>query len=115
MALVVSFVILMASWARATGLQVKYGLKHDAASPRWDWTYRPFIKFCFVILLTGIAYAVDQMMVMWAISAFSNQPKLLARYCGFFKGVLSAGLCIAFVLEAGGVSYMSVVFPLSYQ
>jgi hypothetical protein len=100
-ALMVSLVIVGASWGLTIAVQVKHGLVRDAKSPAWDWT-----DFLFVILLTGIAYAIDQMMVMWVISAFSNEPKLLARYGGFFKGMLSAGLCIAFGLEAGGVSYL---------
>ncbi|KAJ6438094.1 hypothetical protein O9K51_08683 [Purpureocillium lavendulum] len=67
---------------------------------------RPYIEYFFVIFFTGIAYAIDQMMVMWVMSALSNEPKLLARYGGFFKGMLSAGLAIAFGQEAGGVSYL---------
>lgn len=110
MALTVSLIIVIASWGITIGVQVKYGLKRGSASPEWDWTDgTPFTEFLFVILLTGIAYAIDQMMVMWVISSFSNEPKLLARYGGFFKGMLSAGLCIAFGLEAGGVSYLFVL------
>jgi hypothetical protein len=111
MALTISLLIVLASWALTIGVQVKYNLKRDVASPAWDWTDGPFVEFCFVILFTGIAYAIDQMMVMWVISAFSNEPKLLARYGGFFKGMLSAGLCVAFGLEAGGVSYLLVTSP----
>ena len=109
MALTISLAIVMTSWGLTIGVQIKHGLKRDAPSPAWDWTDGPFSEFLFVILLTGIAYAIDQMMVMWVISAFSNEPKLLARYGGFFKGMLSAGLCIAFGLEAGGVSYLFVI------
>lgn len=116
MALTVSLVIVLASWALTIGVQVKYHLTRDKPGPAWDWTDEPFIEFCFVIILTGIAYAIDQMMVMWVISAFSNEPKLLARYGGFFKGMLSAGLCIAFGLEAGGVSYLYVILnPLAFN
>lgn len=109
MALTISLVIVAASWGLTIGVQLKYGLKRGSPSPAWDWTSgTPFTEFTFVILLTGIAYAIDQMMVMWVISAFSNEPRLLARYGGFFKGMLSAGLCVAFGLEAGGVSYLFV-------
>ncbi|KFY04164.1 hypothetical protein V491_09445 [Pseudogymnoascus sp. VKM F-3775] len=124
MALTISLAIVMTSWGLTIGVQIKHGLKRDAPSPAWDWTDGPFSEFLFVILLTGIAYAIDQMMVMWVISAFSNEPKLLARYGGFFKGMLSAGLCIAFGLEAGGVSYLAqtitqtllmvISFPIMY-
>lgn len=109
-ALTVSLVIVVASWALTIAVQVKHGLKRSAPSPAWDWTDgAPFVEFVFIILLTGIAYAIDQMMVMWVIASFSNEPRLLARYGGFFKGMLSAGLCVAFGLEAGRVSYLYVV------
>ncbi|OAA71716.1 hypothetical protein LEL_08951 [Akanthomyces lecanii RCEF 1005] len=107
-ALTVSLIIVLASWALTIAVQVKHGLKRGAPSPAWDWMDgEPFVEFVFVILLTGTAYAIDQMMVMWVIASFSNEPRLLARYGGFFKGMLSAGLCVAFGLEAGGVSYLT--------
>ncbi|GFF45122.1 uncharacterized membrane protein C6F6.04c [Aspergillus udagawae] len=77
-----------------------------------------------MILLAGISLAIDQMAVMWILGAFSNEPRLLARYGGFFKAMLSAGLCLAFGLEAGSVSYvaqtavqgggMSLSFPVLF-
>lgn len=106
MALTLSGIIVALSWALAIAVQVKHSLKRDLPSPQWDWTDPEFIEFLFVIIFTGIAYAIDQMMVMWVISAFSNEPRLLARYGGFFKGMLSAGLCVAFGMEAGGASYL---------
>ena len=115
-ALTVSLIIVLASWALTIAVQVKHGLKRGAPSPAWDWTDgEPFVEFVFVILLTGTAYAIDQMMVMWVIASFSNEPRLLARYGGFFKGMLSAGLCVAFGLEAGGVSYLYVAPSIPVQ
>jgi hypothetical protein len=48
-----------------------------------------------------------KMAVMWILGAFSNEPRPLARYGGFFKAMPSAGLCVTFCLEAGSVSYVS--------
>ncbi|KAH8696173.1 membrane transporter [Talaromyces proteolyticus] len=106
MGLSISCVIVLVGWGLALGFQIKYDIKRDITSPGWDWTSKPYIEYIFVVLFTGIAYAIDQMMVMWVMSALSNEPKLLARYGGFFKGMLSAGLAIAFGQEAGGVSYL---------
>ncbi|KAH0334983.1 membrane transporter, partial [Aureobasidium melanogenum] len=124
MALSISCLIVILSWALAIAVQVKHDLIRGKPSPEWDWSDNEFVEFFFVIIFTGIAYAIDQMMVMWVISAFSNEPRLLARYGGFFKGMLSAGLCVAFGMEAGGVSYlgqtifqtclMAVSFPIMF-
>ncbi|GFG17886.1 uncharacterized membrane protein C6F6.04c, partial [Aspergillus udagawae] len=86
---------------------LQYNLKRDEPSPQWDWTDPVYGKFAVMILLAGISLAIDQMVVMWILGAFSNEPRLLARYGGFFKAMLSAGLCLAFGLEAGSVSYVA--------
>jgi hypothetical protein len=106
MALTIAVVIVAVSWALALRIQVKHQLRRDLPSPDWDWTDSQYAEFSIMVLFTGIAYAIDQMIVMWVISAFSNEPRLLARYGGFFKGMLSAGLCIAFGMESGRVSYL---------
>ncbi|OKP11996.1 hypothetical protein PENSUB_2459 [Penicillium subrubescens] len=107
MALTIAVVIVAVSWALALRIQVKHQLRRDVPSPDWDWTDSQYAEFSVMVLFTGIAYAIDQMIVMWVISAFSNEPRLLARYGGFFKGMLSAGLCIAFGMESGRVSYLN--------
>lgn len=105
-ALSVAFLIILGAWAIVVAVQVKYDLKRTNESPVWDWTDGSFGLFLAMTLLFGIAYAIDQMAVMWILSAFSNEPRLLARYGGFFKAMLSAGLCVAFGLEAASVEYM---------
>lgn len=106
MALTIAASVVVVSWALALKIQVQHQLRRDLPSPDWDWTDSQYGEFSVMLIFTGIAYAIDQMIVMWVISAFSNEPRLLARYGGFFKGMLSAGLCIAFGLESGGVSYL---------
>ncbi|KAJ5438518.1 membrane transporter [Penicillium daleae] len=124
MALTIAASVVVVSWALALKIQVQHQLRRDLPSPDWDWTDSQYGEFSAMLIFTGIAYAIDQMIVMWVISAFSNEPRLLARYGGFFKGMLSAGLCIAFGLESGGVSYLNqtiiqstltvVSFPIMY-
>lgn len=106
MALTIALVIVVISWALAIRIQVKHKLRRDLPSPIWDWDDPNYGEFSIMVIFTGIAYAIDQMVVMWVISAYSNEPRLLARYGGFFKGMLSAGLCIAFGLESARVSYL---------
>ncbi|KAF5598145.1 hypothetical protein FPANT_3909 [Fusarium pseudoanthophilum] len=106
MGLTICSVVVLIGWGLTLAFQIKYNIKRDVESPAWDWTSKAYVEYFFVILFTGIAYAIDQMIVMWVMSALSNEPRLLARYGGFFKGMLSAGLAIAFGQEAGGVSYL---------
>ena len=94
------------SWALDLRIQVRHQLRRDLPSLNSDWIDSQYEEFSNMVLFTGIAYAIGQMIVMWVISAFSNGPRLLARYNGFSKGMLSAGLCIAFGMESGGVSYL---------
>jgi hypothetical protein len=108
MALSVALIIVIANWGLVLALQLQYNLKRDLPSPQWDWTDPVYGKFVVMILLAGISLAIDQMAVMWILGAFSNEPRLLARYGGFFKAMLSAGLCVAFGIEAGSVSYVLV-------
>lgn len=110
-ALTLALAFVIVSWSLVLHILGKHDLRRDVSSPAWDWTDPAYAEFCAMVLLTGIAYAIDQMMVMWVISAFSNEPRLLARYSGFFKGMLSAGLCIAFSLESAKVSYLFVEKP----
>jgi hypothetical protein len=104
----VAFIIVIVNWGLVLALQLQYNLKRDLPSPQWDWTDPVYGKFIVMILLAGISLAIDQMAVMWILGAFSNEPRLLARYGGFFKAMLSAGLCVGFGLEAGSVSYVLV-------
>ncbi|KAH8699180.1 membrane transporter [Talaromyces proteolyticus] len=106
MALTVGAIIVIANWALVLGLQIKHNLNRHQPSPEWDWSDPVYGEFVIMILLAGISLAIDQMAVMWILGAFSNEPRLLARYGGFFKAMLSAGLCVAFGLEAGSVSYL---------
>ncbi|QKX56317.1 uncharacterized protein TRUGW13939_03418 [Talaromyces rugulosus] len=123
-ALSIALVMVIISWSLSIIIQVKHHLKRDLPSPAWDWTDSAFVEFSIMVIFTGISYAIDQMVVMWVISSFSNEPRLLARYGGFFKGMLSAGLCIAFGMESGKVSYLNqtitqsvlmiISFPIMY-
>jgi hypothetical protein len=106
MGLAISFIIVALSWGLTIAFQQQHNLDRHVTSPSWDWSDGAWTMFTCVEIFTGIAYSVDQMMVMWVISSFSNEPRLLARYGGFFKGMLSAGLCVAFGMEAGSFSYL---------
>lgn len=109
MALTVGAIIVIANWGLVLGLQMKHDVNRHNPSPEWDWSDPVYGEFIVMILLAGISLAIDQMAVMWILGAFSNEPRLLARYGGFFKAMLSAGLCVAFGLESGSVSYRWVL------
>ena len=76
-------------------------------SPAWDFTSGGgSAEFTTVMLIFGIIYAINQMVVMWTLAALTNDPFVLARYAGLYKAMLSAGLCITFGLIAAGVDFL---------
>ena len=106
MGLAIVSILVIVAWALVIAIQVKHDLTRNSKSPLWDWSDGVYAEFCVMMLLFGIGYAINQMIVMWVLSTFSNEPRLLARYGGFFKAMLSGGLCVAFGLEAGSTPYM---------
>ena len=84
----------------------KNNLDRNLPPPNYDWTDPEFAGIMITYLIFGCLYAIHHMLIQWVISSWTNDPVMLARYAGLFKGILSAGLCVGFDLEAAGVSYM---------
>ena len=53
-----------------------------------------------MMLLFDITYATNQMAVLWILSPFTQELRLLACYGGFSMAMLISGLCLVFKSEA---------------
>lgn len=70
-----------------------------------DWTDKAFASAFILYLLFGVVYACFQITVQWTLASLTNEPSLCARYAGAFKGTVSLGMCLSFVVDAQGMSY----------
>lgn len=80
--------------------------ERSASAKPVDWTDKAFAPAFVLYLLYGIIYACFQIVVQWTLSCLTNEPSLCARYAGAFKGTVSLGMCISFIVDSQGVSYL---------
>ncbi|KAK1765282.1 hypothetical protein QBC33DRAFT_561104 [Phialemonium atrogriseum] len=59
----------------------------------------PISAFHSMTLLFDITYTTNQIAVIWILSSFTYEPRLLARYGGFSIAMLISGLCLVFKSE----------------
>ena len=99
--------ITLASSAGLAGWIVKSNVnRQENQPPGIDWTDAAFAPGFVLYLLFGIIYATYQICVQWTLASLTNDPVRCARYAGMFKGTTSLGMCISFVLDSQGVSYL---------
>ncbi len=70
-----------------------------------DWTDSAFAAAFVLYLLFGVVYACFQILVQWTLASLTNEPRLCARYAGAFKGTVSLGMCVSFVVDSQGMSH----------
>lgn len=63
----------------------------------------PFVLYCSF----GLLDAMFQSLVYWVIGALADDSQILSRYSGFFKGIQSAGVAVAWQVDEHKVSLMS--------
>ncbi|GME47572.1 putative membrane transporter protein [Neofusicoccum parvum] len=97
--------ITLGATAGLLGWITTNGIDANDPSPGIDWTESGFASGFILYILFGIVYATFQICVQWTLSSLTNDPVLCARYAGAFKGTVSLGMCISFVLDSEGVSY----------
>lgn len=61
----------------------------------------PFVLY----LVFGIIYGSHQLIGMWVMGTFTNEPSTLAIYGGMWKGVAAAGVAVQFGMGAAEVQY----------
>lgn len=73
--------------------------------PGIDWTDPQFASGFVLYLLFGIVYATFQICVQWTLGSLTNDPVKCAYFSGAFKGTVSLGMCISFVMDSQKVSF----------
>ena len=76
--------------------------KIDRNDPRGvDWTDgSAFAGPLVIYMFFGMCYPLFQNFHHWLYSTFSNEPHILARYSGYFKGVQAFGTATAFGIDS---------------
>ena len=74
-----------------------------------DWTDTEHFAGPFVIyLLFGILFTCHQLVGMWVLGTFSNDPRVAAIYGGLWKGIAGLGLAVFFGIAAAKVPFRYV-------
>lgn len=89
----------------------------DRNDPRGvDWTDgSAFAGPLVIYMFFGMCYPLFQNFHHWLYSSFSNEPHVLGRYSGYFKGVQAFGTATAFGIDSNHTSLITmaaVYFPL---
>ncbi|TPX12945.1 uncharacterized protein E0L32_006590 [Thyridium curvatum] len=93
-------------------------------SPSWatppvggvDWTSSDFGGPFVLYLVFGVLYGSHQLIGMWVMGTFTNEPTTLAIYGGLWKGVAASGVAVQFGMAAAEVTYHSqIAVALSTQ
>jgi len=81
----------------------KQGLPIDESlpvPPLIDVYDSPFLGYCFLYIFYGFIDAMWQTYAYWLMGALSNDPRKLAYFAGFYKGIQSAGAAVVWRLDA---------------
>lgn len=94
-------------WAGGAAFQAGFD-RHDP-SPHLDWTVdRAKWGRAFALYISyGFCDSLFQAYCYWLMSTRTNDPAILARLSGIYKGVQSAGAALSFGVDAAGASYMT--------
>ncbi|KAA8904795.1 major facilitator superfamily domain-containing protein [Sphaerosporella brunnea] len=74
---------------------------------------RDFTWYCLLYVFYGMLDATWQTYAYWLMGALSNDPRKLAYFAGYYKGIQSAGAAVVWGLDSGGASYR-VLFGTSW-
>lgn len=87
-----------------------------SVSPTWaavpevgiDWSHSNFAGPFVLYLVFGVVYGSHQLIGMWVMGTFTNEPTTLAIYGGLWKGVAAGGVAVQFGMAAAAVAYQYV-------
>jgi MFS family permease len=99
-------IIFSAIWGGGLAMQLQYTMetaKHDIDFTDSGRYAGPVILYA----LYGLLDAIVQSWCYWIMGALSNDPSILARYAGLYKGVQSAGSAIAWAIASANVSLLT--------
>ena len=67
-----------------------------------------FAGYCILYLFYGFLDAMWQTYAYWLMGALSNDPRKLAYFAGFYKGIQSAGAAVVWRMDAVQYSFESL-------
>ncbi|KAF8474633.1 hypothetical protein BDZ91DRAFT_711380 [Kalaharituber pfeilii] len=88
--------------------RAKQGLPIDETlelPPNIDVYGDSFAAYCILYLFYGFLDAMWQTYAYWLMGALSNDPRKLAYFAGFYKGIQSAGAAVVWRMDATQVSF----------
>ncbi|KAJ2564714.1 hypothetical protein IW140_005629 [Coemansia sp. RSA 1813] len=113
--LTVLAVVTNVMWGLTLAVQLRYTRGPDDTHPSSDYpgglidftessrAAGPMLLYCFM----GAVDAHYQSFAYWLIGTMTNDPQMLARYAGFYKGIQSLGAVVAWQLDAQKVALMA--------
>lgn len=70
-----------------------------------DWVDTNFAGPFIIYIILGVIYCCHQLIGMWVMGTFTNDPRMLAIYGGLWKGIAAGGVAVGFGMGASQVSY----------
>ncbi|KAL4778894.1 major facilitator superfamily domain-containing protein [Aspergillus varians] len=108
-------IVIGGTWIAMTTFLTVNDIHRDVARGV-DWTDgSSFAGPLVIYMFFGMCYPLFQNLHHWLYSTFSNEPHVLARYSGFFKGVQAFGTATAFGIDSRKTPFLiqnAVYFPL---
>ncbi len=80
--------------------------QRTTTSRGYDWTSDQYVKYTVIYFFFAMLYSGLQIVIEWILAALTNDPAMLARYSGMFKGTGSLGICVSFLLDSRKVPYI---------
>jgi hypothetical protein len=106
------FVIINVIWG--AGLKPELGMRRPA-NPDAPGAYRAmdvydkdFTWYCLLYVFYGMLDATWQTYAYWIMGALSNDPRKLAYFAGYYKGIQSAGAAVVWGVDSGKASYRAL-------
>ncbi|KAI5799921.1 major facilitator superfamily domain-containing protein [Geopyxis carbonaria] len=110
---VLLFVVANAIWGG--GLKAELGISRPPADVKpEDWFRgmdvfdKDFTWYMLLYMFYGVLDAIWQTFAYWLMGALSNDPRKLAYFAGFYKGIQSAGAAVIWGLDTDGVPFRAM-------
>lgn len=102
------FISGMAIWGGGLKFQLGYTRESALTLDLIDLKDGAYIGPMFLYIFYGMYDAIFQNFIFWILGTLSNNPKKVALYASFYKGLQSAFAAIVWRLDALEKSYMSL-------
>jgi len=109
---VILFAVVNIIWGCGSIIDTRYHneriLMSQKQTPNINVGDRDFVGLTFLYVFYGVLDAMWQTYAYWVMGALSNDPRKLAYFAGFYKGIQSAGAAVVWRLDALGYSFVSI-------